>query len=53
MIRCLHCDQEIRWTELMGWVHGRNGDGYRVECINVQVYSEATPKPEDISWFTD
>lgn len=52
MMLCKNCNGVIRWTEIEGWVHGRNGDGYRILC-NEELRTIATPKPEDIAWLTD
>lgn len=51
MYKCKHCGEVIRWSEWHGWVHGHNGEGYREHCLNVETYSEATPRDEDMEWL--
>ena len=52
MMLCKNCGSIIRWSELMGWVHGPNGSGYEVNCNNHPLSDDvATPKDEDIAWF--
>jgi len=52
MYLCKNCNKPIRWTEMMGWVHGANGEGYVQACGFDAFETTATPKPEDIEWFT-
>lgn len=47
---CKNCGMVIRWTELHGWVHGRNGDGYEEKCSGGETVAEL--RDED-KWWRD
>lgn len=51
-MQCKNCNQTIRWSETMGWVHGGLGEGYNAWCDDSHT-TEAEAKAEDISWFTN